>query len=359
MFQSTTKGVLHFEDLAPDMFERMYRYILDSSDQYEKIRSYGIEGSDEGVDILCVEKKSQLRYFIQCKRYQKLPESELRKIVNRIIEGNNDYKGQVLVVVTSCDVTKKAYENFEAYAKEKGFLEVNIIGKTSLDSLLHHEKYQLIKERCFGSEFDKEERARKRMRDFKVGMKLVEKKLLYENKQVSLKTCMDFLKHPEWKFKENEVIIRSIYDESYPDSNETGEYSTWFKSSLHDVYSNGIQIYVAPWIYETIIINSNGQWLLKSEFEKIQYEGEILELKVNIIGRIPFYNILDIEDGDNIFSCPHLFCRFNGNKGPFSEICYEYVDFNTYERILFEKGELARISEFEFQKLKESVYTNE
>ena len=69
MFQSTTKGLLHFEDLDPKMFEVMYRNILDTSENYEpEIKSYGIEGSDDGVDILCIEKSSKLKNFIQCKR---------------------------------------------------------------------------------------------------------------------------------------------------------------------------------------------------------------------------------------------------------------------------------------------------
>ena len=77
MIQSTTKGVLHFEDLEPMMFERMYRSILDTEGLYEDIRSYGIKGSDEGVDILCTRKGGTSRYFIQCKRYGSLTKSEL------------------------------------------------------------------------------------------------------------------------------------------------------------------------------------------------------------------------------------------------------------------------------------------
>lgn len=71
-YQTITQGVIHFEDLEPKMFERMFLNILETSGLYEDIRSYGIEGSDEGVDIYCIDIKSQLRYFIQCKRYEKL-----------------------------------------------------------------------------------------------------------------------------------------------------------------------------------------------------------------------------------------------------------------------------------------------
>ena len=58
MFQSTTKGILHFEDLDPKMFEAMCCNIIAESGLYDDIRPYGIEGADEGVDIFCVEKKA-------------------------------------------------------------------------------------------------------------------------------------------------------------------------------------------------------------------------------------------------------------------------------------------------------------
>ena len=68
MFQSMTKGILHFEDLDPKMFEAMCCNIIVESGLYDDIRPYGIDGADEGVDIFCVEKKSQLHCFFQCKR---------------------------------------------------------------------------------------------------------------------------------------------------------------------------------------------------------------------------------------------------------------------------------------------------
>lgn len=182
MIQSTTKGVLHFEDLEPMMFERMYLNILDTDGMYEDIRPYGIKGSDEGVDILCSEKGGTHRHYIQCKRYVCLTKSELIKIVDRIISGYNNYQGQIIKVVTSCDVTKESYETFEKYAIGKGFYKALIVGRTSLDSQLHLEKNRMVKERFFGSEISKEEQARKRIKDSKIGKNLIEKKHLNGHK---------------------------------------------------------------------------------------------------------------------------------------------------------------------------------
>lgn len=356
MIQSTTKGVLHFEDLDSMMFERMYLNILDTDGLYEDIRSYGIKGSDEGVDILCSEKGGTHRHFIQCKRYECISKSELFKIVDRIISGNNNYQGHIIKVVTSCDVTKESYEAFEEYAIEKGFDKAFIIGRTSLDSQLHLEKYRLVKERFLGSEISKEEQARKKIEDSKRGKSLVEKKLLLPITDNSQAAIMNRIKNPSTKFKDTEVILRSIYDEVYPNANEDGESSSWFKSYLHDTYNDGIQLHLYYWTYDKIIINPYGEWVLRKEFDKSQYSGETLELNVNIIGRIPFFNIVDIiEEGDGYFGCPHIYCIFRKDMGPFSEICYEYHNYETEKRILFEKGRRALISEYDFENLKKHL----
>lgn len=351
-----TKGILHFEDLDPKMFEAMCCNIIVESGLFDDIRPYGIEGADEGVDIFCVEKRSQLHCFFQCKRYQHLSTSDLYKIVDRIIKGKNFFEGQSLFVITSCDVSKKAQEDFETYAKGKGFSKTIIIGRTLLDCKLHQEKYRTIKERFFGKDFDREESARRKLQDINNGKELVNTKLLQDVNQTDLNILKSYLKHPESRFKEGEIIIRSIYDETYPDENNDNVNSSWFKSELHDIYYNGIQVYLMPWITETIVVNSNGWWMLKSEYDKKQYQGETIELKVNIIGRVPFCNILSIQDGDNIFPCPHLYCRFEGSHGPFAEICYEYVDYLSYERILFEKGKRALISEYDFLRIKDRIH---
>ncbi len=95
---------------------------------------------------------------------------------------------------------------------------------------------------------------------------------------------------------------------------------------------------------------------MKSEIDKSQLNGETLQLNVNIIGRIPFYNIVNIiEEGDSFFGCPHIYCNFLQEMGPFSEICYEFHDFKTGNRIFFEKGQKALISEYAFINLKKQL----
>lgn len=352
MYQTTTKGQLHFEDLEPKLFEILYHNILVTSNDYEpNIKSYGIKGSDEGVDILCVEKGGKLKHFIQCKRYQSLNLSSLKRIVDRIAESNqNDYRGHVMCVVSSCDIRRDALDGFEKYSIEKGFSKAVFYGQTHLDCLLHMEKYSCIRERFFGTEFNKEEKARKKLQDSQTGELFVKDYLLEPLLNPNSILIKQIQINPSSKFRYSEVIVRSIYDESYPDSD------CWFKSFLHDTYNEGIQLHLESWRHETIVINPQGQWLLERDFDKDAYNGEYLTLKVNIIGRIPFYNIVSInKDGDSYYASPHVFCLFTNDKGPFSEICYEYHDFNSHKRIMFEPNRRAWISEYDFQQIKEKL----
>ena len=303
-FQLKSSRRLHFEDLEPSIFEIMVLEILDISGMYKDIRHYGKKGADQGVDIYCTEKNSGLTCFVQCKRYNNLKKSQLRAIVDKIIEGNKDTDGQNLLVVSSCEVRKEAHEDFKTYAKVKGFSKAEIWGESILTSKLHQEKYKTIMENYFGSDIDKEELARKRIEVAKHGEQLVNQSLLRKFSKLTNEDGRHLLEFPYDKFKDSKVIIRSIYDDVYPDTDEEGKHDSWFKSFPFNIYHDGIQMKIDPWTSETIVINPHGEWMLKSEFDKCKYDGECMELNVDIIGNIPYSNIVDIkEDGDEYFNC--------------------------------------------------------
>ena len=345
---------LHFEDLDPSMFEKMVYSMLATSGKYEGFRPYGMKGTDEGVDILCIEKETQQKYFVQCKRCANLTRSNLLEIVDKIINGNNDILGNVILVVAACDVRKKAYEDFESYAKEKGFSKAMLIGRTDLYVDLHREEYKIIKDRFFGSDIDKEEHARKRIEAAKLGEQLVNQSLLRKFGKLTNEDRYHLLEHPYDKFKVSKVIIRSIYDDVYPDTDDEGKHDSWFKSFPFNIYHDGIQMKIAPWTSETIVINPCGEWMLKSEFDKCKYDGEYMELNVDIIGNIPYSYIADIkEDGDEYFDYPIISCVFNGKSGPFKNIWYDFYDREMHGHIFFEKiGKRALITENDYWRLK-------
>ena len=345
----------HFEDLDPFDFEKLYYYILKASGLYEDVRSYGQKGTDGGVDILCVEKDTGLKHFIQCKRETRLTKSELKKIVNKIVDNNISYQGQIIEVVASCELSRKTHEDFEQYAKEKGFSNALFRGAIYLEEKLSHKGYEHVKEIFFGEKDVKKERAIQRITDSKKGEKLVNE-ILMNRIESDRNTLKQLIANPSLKFKYDEVIVRSIYDTDYPDIKDDSKPSPWFKSYLHDIYDDGIQLHLCYWTYEYIVINPMGEWVLKKDFDEISYDGEVLELNVNILGRVPFYNIVDIkENGDSYFNCPIIFCDFEGITGPFQEYCYEYHDYRTNKRFLFEKDKRAYISEYDFEVLKANL----
>lgn len=352
MFQSTIKGILHFEDLSSQQFEDLYRNILLTSNDFCDIKPYGIKGNDDGVDIICTEKETKLKFFIQCKRYKSLCLAELKKIVDCIIEGNNDYKGHVISVVAACDISRDAMEGYESYALNKGFVKALFIGKRYLDYILHLERFDRVKERFFGSDYNKEEIARQKLKKSEEGKRLVMKLLRnIDFSNPSNRKCI--LEDPSQKFNYSKVIIKSIFDNIYPSANEDGQYSSWFVCFLHDLYNDGIQLHLDAYTYEKIVVDCCGNWMLKKDFDNGQYQGDVLYLKVNIIGRVPYYKIASIyENGDYFNSCPIIICVFNETDSPFAEICYEFHDYTTNRRIIFEKGQRALMSEYDFHKLK-------
>lgn len=352
MFQSTIKGIIHFEDLSSQQFEDLYRNILLASNDFRDIKPYGIKGSDDGVDIICTEKKTELIFFIQCKRYKSLCLAELKKIVDRIIEGNNDYQGNVISVVAACDISKDAREGYESYALNKGFVKASFIGQRELDDILHLERFNRVKERFFGLDSNLEEIARLKLKKKEEG-KLLVMKLLRNIDFSNPSNRKNILEYPFQKFNYSKVIIKSIYDNIYPSANEDGQYSSWFVCFLHDLYNDGIQLHLDAYTYERIVVDCCGNWMLKKDFDNGQYQGDVLDLKVNIIGRLPYYNIAYIdENGDYFNSCPIIICVFNETNSPFAEICYEFHDYTTNRRIIFEKGQRAWISEYDFYELK-------
>ena len=258
-------------------------------------------------------------------------------------------------MVATCDISRDARERYKSYALDKGFAKAFFIGLRELDDMLHLEQFDRLKERFFGVAFNQEKIARQKLKYAEEGEFLVTK-LLRKIDFPNPKIQKDIIKNPSRKFNYSKVIIKSIYDNVYPFSNKDDQPSSWFISFLHDIYNNGIQLHLDAFRYEEIVVDCCGNWMLKKDFNNCQDQSDILELKVNIIGRIPYYNIANIKmNGDDFYSEPIIICVFDEISGPFTEICYEFHDYATNKRIMFEKGQRAWMSEYDFYELKQKV----
>lgn len=349
MYQTTTKSILHFEDLEPKLFEKMYLDMLVACGKYEDIKWFGLAGCDEGIDIKYTSIETGGKLFAQCKRYKNLSAAPLKRIVDRIIKDSVDYHGHTIIVVSSCEITKQANDAFEQYALEKGFGKALFKGRGLLDAELHN-VYPKILSRYFGIENnDDEQLAIKQIEDKKHGEKLVTQKLLRKFGPLSGEQLMTLCQKPELRFASSELLIKSLFDKGYSESNEDKEPSTRFKTWSYNLYNEGIEINMYPYTYAKVYVDNNLNWYLSTDKPA---STPLLELKVNIIGRIPFYNIVDIEeDGDMYYDFPIVTCRFNEEYGPIKSIHYEFRDDESHMRIAFEKGEKPLISPYDIDKL--------
>lgn len=149
--------------------------------------------------------------------------------------------------------------------------------------------------------------------------------MLFSKKIISLRSFNSSLKlmnleeKPYLKFKYDSAIIHSVDDSTYPDRDPNEEVSGWFKWFFYDTNEKGVIMLVAPWVNIKIAIDKNTCLWHKIDDDNECKETEIVA-NVEPAGIIPYYNIVDIiEDGDNYYPIPHLYCRFNKTSSPFIE----------------------------------------
>lgn len=103
-----TTNQLHFEDLDPIRFEELILAMAYKWRRWESINHFGKLGSDDGIDIEATENlyDRERMYIFQCKRYIKISQSQLKKIVDEFLSKNN-LLPDVYVLVVSCSISKK------------------------------------------------------------------------------------------------------------------------------------------------------------------------------------------------------------------------------------------------------------
>ena len=122
-----------------------------------------------------------------------------------------------------------------------------------------------------------------------------------------------------------DVIIRDVKRvDSYPDGNDKKNVSSWFKAGLVSTYHRGIQVRV--FIGKLTKDSESGLWRYTN------YKlGEAGELKVSLIGFIPYENIETVDwDGNEYHSIPHIYCHFTEKSAmPYEKVAFceeKYLD---------------------------------
>jgi hypothetical protein len=155
--------------------------------------------------------------------------------------------------------------------------------------------------------------------------------------------------------KVRDVVIRSIDDESYPNTDvaPVGRISGWFKSELKGLYHNRIELYLQV---ESIIVDeANGRWaFVNFPYPDVRAVVSVKTLdparysrvEVFRIGRIPFRNIIEIdEEGDEYYRL-HFYCRFADAGLPYELVLQREVDgYREYHpEAQFPLAELVRLT---------------
>lgn len=151
--------------------------------------------------------------------------------------------------------------------------------------------------------------------------KRIEKELIHNYTDEEWAKFWNKLRYdPSRKFIYSHLIIRSIDDKSFPETNVNIQgMPSWIKGELWDFYDNGLEF--VSMSSKTVIIENDGAWSF--------CEGN----KENSIGcssffRIPFENIVEYEkETDRYYGHPTLFVEYNNNGSPVEKELYGLIGF--------------------------------
>ena len=128
---------------------------------------------------------------------------------------------------------------------------------------------------------------------------------------------------PWRKFNYHKVLIRSIDDKSWPNSNEnsTDEISSWFKGEFYDFYDNGIELISHG---GRAIFDENDNWdLLHWHDDPREKNKSYTVTNYNIFLQIPYDYIIDFDmDTDPYDGLPSIFVKYEKDGMPYESILY-------------------------------------
>ncbi len=319
-----TINQLHFEDLDAIRFEELVLSMVYRMRRWEKLDHFGKKGSDEGVDIRAIElleNGKENTYFFQCKRYLKITNSQLKNIVDDYISKNSSFP-EYYILVISFAMTRKQIEYFEKYCIEKGFKAVWVWTSSIIETMLYSD-YQDLLFAYFGINLtEKRNKLTGSIRRNIALKKRMKKDFLKSVGSINSEERMERIEKPYLKFIHSEVLIHSIYDKAYPAENTLldNNYTGYYKAEVYDFYHNGLLVRAYPYA-------KNIKLKIKEDYDSEEYE--IAEVRVQVLGCIPFENIIEYDiDGDEYYNYPHIFCDFINVTDPYEKI--KYISNNGY-----------------------------
>lgn len=325
---SRTTNRLHFEDLDPGRFEQLCLTILYPLRPWADLKHFGLSGGDDGVDILAretLDDGSVRTWGVQCRRYQKAAKSDLCRAVDDVTHRAGQAP-DVLLVVLACDVSRTAHECFEAYARERGAKEPMLWTASIIEARLYAARQDLLFA-YFGIALAATARSKEESIRRNVTLK---KRLLLDFRAHSV-DHREVAKDPRKKFRIGRLIIRSIDDTDYPSvGREKSGIGGWFRVQLWDFYHNGLCVILSG----MHVVVQGKAWRAAKHDEDDARFGYML-------GRIPFGSIVEVDAaGDEYYSEPHIFCRFEHMGEPYESIGFVVTD-GEYPFLLQDQARVA------------------
>jgi hypothetical protein len=320
----------HFSDLDASRFEDICFMLLEAMHTWYELVHIGRSGTDGGVDIKGTKLSpggQKEGWLVQCKRHVKVSQGDLKAMVDKII-ANHQMPDMILLIV-SCDLTKAKYDYINSYCRQLNVPGLIVWTATTLEAFLY--AYPEIKAIAFGDDLAVAKEMKANAQEIVRGLKMKDKllKAILNHKAIKDPANMAKLsKDPGLKFITDEVYIRSVDDRSYPNRAEKqqAKISPWFRSFFYDLYYNGIELWLSAGIGADIIMDKDGYWEpVHNSTDKRLKDPLYRVVPVKCIARIPYSGIAAfILDGDEMTSCPHLFCLFDRDGMPYEEIYYKF-----------------------------------
>lgn len=322
-----TTGRLHFDDLDPLRFEDLCVNIVCRLYEWKNLYHFGRKGNDDGVDISGVlsHKGKEQTWHIQCKRYKSVTKRDIKAVIDRIVQ--SEMLPQKLLLIIACDLSKSLIQYFEKMCGESGIEEHEIWTASILEAKIYS-KYPDVLFTFFGiNHFQEREK----------NIQTIKHALEMERRMEVDFVDQDYMKNrdnwivlrylPSNKFISSRVIIRSVDDKTYPscESSPKGEISPWFRVHLYNFYNDGIEVWLNAVHGTVAIFDSEGRWEPIKDFLDPRVKSpDYSVVPIKWIGRIPFKSIVEYKiKGDEYYSDPHIYVKFEHDNMPYEEIYYK------------------------------------
>jgi len=355
-----TLGPLHFEDLEPHRFEDLVRQLAYGWRPWRYLDATGRLGQDEGLDIHGAEIVAasgpepdveaaeegdeetaspileEREWRIQCKRHRRIGPTLMRETVADVIpDGQQAPYG--LIIAAACDVSAQTTAAFREEALTRGVTEAHLWTKAHLEDMLFSPGNDHLLFAYFGISLGIRRRSQLQRVRALIALK---RKLMRAFKLDSVEAGGMFA----------DVLIRDIADDQYPITERIRGYfemssPPWHFGAVEGFHPKGLEIcrlrydgWVKPdggwdileksaqapagmaqsyfdWLEENGI-RTKGGWSPRDPlYEKVP---ETQQRSIREVRLLPFDNIAEVDPvGDPLCPEPHLYCRFDGDDGPY------------------------------------------